>query len=134
MRQKRLADMDKSIRGIDIFLADYSSTLVCFFLTGRPIIYCELPNAVPFPEYAEMFAAMYTARSWEEVEHYLAELIAGNDPLFERRQTIAQKIFEKHKDAAEKIVDWLSEDFFAPPLSKGGHAEPTEAEAASLFD
>lgn len=111
VRQKRLADMDKSIRGIDIFLADYSSILVCFFLTGRPIIYCELPNAVPFPEYKEMFAAMYTARSWEEVEHYLAELLAGNDPLFERRQAIAQKIFEMHKDAAEKIADWLIQDF-----------------------
>lgn len=111
VRQKRLADMDKSIRNIDIFLADYSSILICLFLTGRPIIYCELPNAVPFPEYKEMFAAMYTARSWEDVEFYLAELMAGNDPLFERRQAIAQKIFETHKDAAKRIADWLTQDF-----------------------
>lgn len=109
VRQKRLSDMDKSIRNIDIFLADYSSILICLFLTGRPIIYCELANAVPFPEYKEMFAAMYTARSWEEVEFYLAELMAGNDPLFERRQAIAQKIFETHKDAASRIVDWLEQ-------------------------
>ena len=134
IQQNRLADMYESIRGVDIFLADYSSILICFFLTGRPIIYCELPNAVPFPEYAEMFAAMYTARSWEEVEFYLAELIAGNDPLFEKRQAIAQKIYETHKDAAERIVDWLMQDFFAPPLSKGGHAEPTVAAAARHFD
>ena len=111
IQQRRLADMYESIRGVDIFLADYSSILICFFLTGRPIIYCELPNAKPFPEYKEMFAAMYTARSWEDVEYYLAELMAGNDPLFEKRQAIAQKIFETHKDAAERIIDWLIRDF-----------------------
>ena len=107
----KLADMVKSIRNIDIFLADYSSILVCLFLTCRPIIYCEFPNAIPLPEYEEMFSAMYVARSWEEVEKYLDELISGNDPLLERRQEIAAKIYETHKDAADKIIDKLVEDF-----------------------
>ena len=114
IQQKRLADMDKSIRGIDIFLADYSSILICLFLTGRPIIYCEFAGAAVFPEYEEMFAAMYTARTWEDVEHYLDELMAGNDPLLEKRQAIAQKIFETHKDASSRIVDWIAQDFFPP--------------------
>ena len=111
IQHNRLADMNKSIRNIDIFLADYSSILVCLFLTCRPIIYCEFGNAEIFPEYKEMFSAMYVARSWEEVEHYLDELMVGNDPLSERRQEIAAKIYETHKYASEKILDRLIKDF-----------------------
>jgi CDP-glycerol glycerophosphotransferase (TagB/SpsB family) len=111
IQQNRLADMEKSIADIDIFLTDISSVMVCFFLTCRPIIYCEFANAEPFPEYAEMFGAMYIARSWEDVEKYLDELIAGNDPLLERRQAIAAQIYETHKDASEKILDKLIEDY-----------------------
>ena len=105
------ADMDKHIRNIDIFLTDYSSIMICLFLTGRPVIYCEYPEAVPLPEYEEMFAAMYIARSWEEVERYLDDLIAGNDPLFEKRQEVAKKIYETHKDATERIVERIVQDF-----------------------
>lgn len=111
VRHTSLADMDDSIRNIDIFLTDYSSILVCLFLTGRPIIYCEFPNALPLPEYKDMFEAMYIAHNWEEVEHYLDELIAGNDPMFEKRQAIAKKIYETHKDATEKIIDRIVKDF-----------------------
>ena len=104
-------DMDKSIRDVDIFIADYSSILIEFFLTGRPIIYCEFKNAAPFPEYAEMFAAMYIARSWKDVERHLDNLMTGNDPLFDKRQEISQKIYETHKDATEKIIARLVQDF-----------------------
>ena len=110
-RQTTLANMYKSIRKIDIFLTDYSSIMVEFFLTGRPIIYCEYSKAIPLPEYEEMFKAMYIAHNWKEVERYLEDLLNDNDPLFEKRQEIAEKIYETHKDAAEKIVDRIVKDF-----------------------
>ena len=105
------ADMDQSIKNVDIFLADYSSILIVLFLTGRPIIYCEFMNAVPFPEYKDMFEAMYIAHSWSDVERYLDDLVAGNDPLFDRRQEIAKRIYDTHKDATEKIVERVVKDF-----------------------
>ena len=105
------SDMVEHIANIDIFLTDYSSIMIEFFLTGRPVIYCEFSYAVPLPEFEEMFAAMYIARSWEEVERYLDDLIAGNDPLFEKRQEIAKQIYEQHIGAAEKIVDRVIKDF-----------------------
>ncbi len=111
VRHTNLSDMDKAVRNIDIFLADYSSMLIEFFLTGRPVIYCEYPKAVPLPEYKEMFAAMYIAHSWDDVQRRLDELVAGNDPLFEKRQEIAKKIYELHKDATENIVDRVVQDF-----------------------
>ena len=106
-----LADMDKTIRKVDIFLADYSSIMILLFLTGRPVIYCEYSNAISLPEYEEMFAAMYVAHSWKDVERYLENLLAGEDPLLEKRQEIAKKIYETHKDATEKIVARVVEDF-----------------------
>ena len=104
-------DLDETIRNTDIFLADYSSILIELFLTGRPIIYCEFPNAIPFAEYEEMFGAMYIARSWEDVERYLDDLVAGNDSLFEKRQEVAKQIYETHKGATQKIVERLIRDF-----------------------
>ena len=104
-------DIDQDICNTDIFLTDYSSIVILLFLTGRPIIYCEFPNAIPFPEYEEMFAAMYIAHSWEDVEGYLDDLVAGNDPLFDKRQAVAKKIYETHKDSTKKIVERIAKDF-----------------------
>lgn len=106
-----VVDIDDNIRETDIFLSDYSSMLIVLILTGRPIIYCEFPNAIPLPEYEEMFAAMYTAHSWEDVERYVEDLMAGNDPLFDKRQAIAKRFYELHKDSAQKIVDRIIQDF-----------------------
>ncbi len=104
-------DLNEQFRLTDILLGDYSSILIVYFLTGRPIIYCEFPNAVPFDEYKEMFDCMYIAHSWADVERYLDDLVAGNDPLFERRQAAVEKIRALHADAAQKIVARLVEDF-----------------------
>ena len=56
---------------------------------------------------------MYTARNWKDVERYLDDLLAGNDPLLTKRLDIAEKIYETHKDATEKIIDRLVRDFEA---------------------
>lgn len=104
-------DLVETIRNTDIFLADYSSILIELFLTGRPVIYCEFQNAIPLPEYEAMFNAMYIARSWEDVERYLDDLVAGNDSLFEKRQEVAKKIYETHKNATQKIVERMIQDF-----------------------
>ena len=107
----RTVDIDENIKETDIFLADYSSMLIVLFLTERPIIYCEFPNADPLPEYEEMFAAMYVAHSWQDVERYLDDLINGVDPLLAKRQKIAKKIYDTHKGATQKIVDRVFQDW-----------------------
>ena len=104
-------DLYEQFRLTDILLGDYSSILPVFFITGRPIVYCEFQNAVPLDEYREMFDCMYVAHNWDEVLHYLDDLIAGNDPLFERRQKAAAKIRADHANAAQRIVDRIVEDF-----------------------
>ena len=104
-------DLYENFRRTDILIGDYSSILIVYFLTGRPMIYCEFANAEPLAEYKEMFDCMYVARSWDDVERYLDELIAGNDPLYERRQKAVAKIRADHANSAQRIVDRLLEDF-----------------------
>ena len=106
-------ELGDEFRDKDILLSDYSSILIVYFLTGRPIIYCEFPNAVMMPEYQEMLDCMYIARSWEDVERYLDDLIAGNDPLFERRQAAVEKIRAAHANAIDRIVGRIIDDFNA---------------------
>ena len=54
---------------------------------------------------------MYIAHTWKDVERHLEDLLAGNDPLFEKRQDIAKKIFDTHKDSTEKIIERILKDF-----------------------
>lgn len=104
-------DLDENFRDKDILLGDYSSILPVFFLTGRPMIYCEFPNAVFFDEYKEMYECLYIAHNWDEVLHYLDDLVSGNDPLYERRQAAVAKIRALHANSAQRIVDRIVEDF-----------------------
>ena len=110
-RQTTLAGMSSTIGAVDFFITDYSSIMSQLFLTGRPIIYCQYPKAIPLPEYEEMFSSLYVAHDWKDVEKFLEDLLAGKDPLFERRQEIAKKIYDLHRDAAEKIVECVAKDF-----------------------
>ncbi len=104
-------DLDEQFRITDILLADYSSILIVYFLTGRPIIYCEFAGAVPFDEYKEMFECMYIAHSWDDVLKYLDDLIAGNDPLYERRQKVVAELRAMHEGSVRNIVNLVVEDF-----------------------
>ncbi len=106
-----VTEIDDNIKETDIFLADYSSMLIVLFLTERPIIYCEFPNADPLPEYEDMFNAMYVARSWEDVERYLDDLMNGTDPLSAKRQAVAKRIYETHKNSTQKIVNRVLQDW-----------------------
>ncbi|MBQ9479326.1 MAG: D-alanyl-D-alanine carboxypeptidase family protein [Selenomonadaceae bacterium] len=104
-------ELNENFANADILLSDYSSILIVYFLTGRPIIYCEFVNAVMLPEYQEMLECMYVAHNWDEVVHYLDELVAGNDPLFERRQRAVEEIRARHEGAIRRIVDRVMADF-----------------------
>ncbi len=104
-------DLYEQFRLTDILIGDYSSILPVWFITGRPIIYCVNPSATFFDEYKEMYECMYIAQTWDEVLKYLDDLVAGNDPLYERRQKAAENLRAAHADAAQKIVDRIVEDF-----------------------
>lgn len=92
--------------GTDILLTDYSSIIAMFFLTGRPVIYCN--SSIPFNDaYEAMRPGMYIANNWDDVELYLQKIISGDDYLEETRRAIIENYFGDVAGSASKIVNYL---------------------------
>lgn len=77
---------------VDILLTDVSSIIVEFFLTGKPIIYCDT-GVIPDAFFAEVIKGMYVVDNWVEAEKKLDELLQGNDPLKQKREELKKTLF-----------------------------------------
>lgn len=91
----------------DILISDISSIIPSFFMTCRPIIYCrsELNSN---SEFEAMLDGIYVADSWEDVEHFISDIINGNDYLKEKRQSLIKSgAFRVHQNSSKKIADFL---------------------------
>lgn len=94
----------------DILLADYSSIIIMYFLSGRPIIYCNCDiemNGV----FAELREVMYIAEKWDDVLKHIENLKKGIDPLKEKRLGIVARECAKHSGSAKRIADRIVADF-----------------------
>ena len=102
--------IEDSIRDTDILITDFSSIMVMYFLTGKPMIYCK--SDLELNEiYNKMLKGVYVANSWDEVEYFVDCIKSGNDYLKEIRQEIIEKEFHNEKNSAENIVKYIIEDY-----------------------
>ena len=94
----------------DILITDYSTIIVQFFATGKPIIYCE--SAIEVNEfYGRLKEGMYIAESEEDILRYMTELRNGNDYLYEKRQEIISGYLAKYQKGPEEILEKIREDY-----------------------
>ena len=104
-------DVNDTIRSTDIFITDYSSLIINFFMTGKPIIYCPMNDGYG-SAYTKMMEGIYLAESYEDITRYLNELHNGNDPLKKTREAILESPeFKIHASASQQIVDCILMDF-----------------------
>ena len=91
-------------------IADITSIMGLYFITGNPIIYCihdcKLYGILKMQE-----SGIYMADSWEEVEKYLAMLLSGEDPLKDKRRQIIEELYKMNSGAAERIVQTIIDDY-----------------------
>ena len=105
------APIFNTFNNTDILITDYSSIIIQFFITGRPIIYCDSKN-IPLNEtYLKLAEGMYIARSDEDILKFMNELQKGNDFLFDKRKQIIQTYLKQHVNATQNIVKYIEEDF-----------------------
>ena len=102
--------LNETLACTDLVIADYSSIIVMYFLSGRPIIYCD-GNLKLSGVYEQLYDAMYIAKSWDDVKELTEKLLNGIDPLRDKRNKISAQIADKHKNSAKKIVDRICEDY-----------------------
>lgn len=101
------------LRRADVLIADYTSLLIEYFVTGKPIIYCD--NADNLSQEAHiMDATLYHAKSFTDITDILSDLYKGNDIKREERENaILELLPKKHngKSAGQTIVEFILKDF-----------------------
>ncbi len=100
--------------GTDILIADITSMIAEFFLTGKPIIYCY-PNAeITYTKLMQkILSCSYIVHDKKELLEILHQLEEGIDPLRKQRETLAEEmILDYAEGCTERIVgaikSWVS--------------------------
>ncbi len=106
----------ESITDADVLITDYSSIIIGFFITGKPIIYCdtgiELNNL-----YKKLAEGFYVVRNEEELVYYIEQLYSGNDPLYGRRKRIVEQDLMIHQNSVDMIMEMIREDAHVREIS-----------------
>lgn len=106
------ADYLVSIGKASIFLADLSSLLAEFFVTGKPVIFCAEGKDF-IPEAKIMDSALYHAKSWDAAESLLTKLLSGEDKMCEiRLAAIREFLPQKSGTSAESILSFIKDDYY----------------------
>lgn len=94
----------------DLLIADYTSLLMEFFVTGKPIIYCDDEKGLN-KEAQEMDTVLYHAESYKEIEGLVLDIMEGNDSMQEKRKLIINKLVPKNAGMiGEQIAEYLIND------------------------
>lgn len=88
------ADYAKTFWKSDALLTDISSVIVEYFLTGKPIIYCDT-GSQPNKFMIKLLKVFYIANNWEEASNKMEELSKGIDPLKEKRLQKIEEVLGK---------------------------------------
>ena len=95
----------------DALLTDVSSIIVEYFITGKPIVYCDT-GAVPDTFFSEMLKVMYVTKTWEQAEEKLLELSRGIDPLKEERERMIEKLLgNDFEHISERFLEAIYNDY-----------------------
>ena len=95
----------------DLLISDYSSMMVEYFATGKPIIYTHRKNE--FNEYAlSLSKGFYWVNNVEELDNTISMLLSGEDPMRTKREEIMKTLFFMPKCGAGAVIrNHLRSDF-----------------------
>ncbi len=110
----REKDYDATFWQGSVLISDLSAVIVEFFVTGKPVIFCETEkrSSTYVSSFQKILTACYVAGSSQELEQTLDRLRRGEDPLAQRRQEVIRELFgEAPTQAPERIRDDLVADY-----------------------
>lgn len=89
----------------DVLIADFSSLIVEFFLSGKPIIYCG--DTAEFNQETENIVnTFYKISNWFEIEKIIKRLIECDDPLLEIRLKAIKNFWKNNSQNAGRRIAW----------------------------
>ncbi len=96
-------DYNSTFKEGDVLIADFSSLIVEFFLSRKPIIYCgekfEVADDVAF-----IIPLSYQGQNWKQLEAKISDLSAGLDPLLDRRNECIDEFWMSNATNASKVI------------------------------
>lgn len=101
---------DDAFNTADVLVADYSSTIIEFFLRGKPVIYCGKREELS-PQIADVTKTFYYVNGWEQLNKVLDDLKDGIDPLKEERWIAVEQFGAGTQDAGEEILNVLKKNY-----------------------
>ncbi len=101
-----------TFRQTGILITDYSSIILEFFLSGKPVIYCTKTNINFSETYKQIIRGCYIAENWEQIETIVQKLRKGEDDLKPVRMNIIENIKKQHIGATERIINFLINDAY----------------------
>lgn len=110
-----------SLNVADVLLADFTSIILEFFATTKPIIY--LGNVDKIDEnYSDIVSTFYNLAEWDAINRQLDELIEGFDWKFEDRVSALKKHKSDFGDGkiGETIAKFLIDEWSKTKIEKRG--------------
>ena len=102
-------NIEDTFEDTGVLITDVSSIVFPYFLTGKPIIFCN--TDIPLsPAFKALLDGIYVTDSWEEIQEAYKQIVAGNDYLKATRLKIADSIRKANNGAVENIIKVLEED------------------------
>ena len=98
--------IEDTFKDADILISDLSSVITMFYLTGKPVIFCNSPFELN-KTFKQVINSLYIANSWQDVEKYIHNIINDNDYLFSKREKLCRKLFKNKKNIPKYIVDTI---------------------------
>lgn len=101
---------DDAFNEADVLVADYSSTIIEFFLRGKPVIYCGKRDELS-SQIEDVTKTFYYVNGWKQLKAVLDNLKNGIDPLKEERSLAIERFRDGTQDAGKAILNKLRKDY-----------------------
>lgn len=106
-----LDDYHGTFEKSDVLVTDYSSIIVEYFITGKPIIYCSHDLQIFNEPSRKLMEVCYLVDNQQELEEVLNNLKQGIDPFKQEREKAAKRLQEKHNNGTtHQILDILAKN------------------------
>ena len=102
------AMIEETFVDTDLLVTDFSSVIISFFLSGRPIIYCAKFDIDTTDIFRRILDVTYKAPDWNEVLQLVENISEGRDPLKEKREALISQLSIPH-NSVEHILDDLEQ-------------------------
>lgn len=93
-----------------VLICDYSSVIIEYFVTGKPIIYLTYNKDIVYTDQMnEMLSCSYIVHSGKELREVLENLALGIDPLAPKRREICERMISEtgSANASENMKQFL---------------------------